>query len=783
MGTPTPATGAVAWARRVLLAVLAAQVVGAAILPQALSPPSTPELCAKAGSNPNDWLPFHRSSVLDTSAAASPSDVLIFETSIGSKLFGQDSHFYLRGCLAPPSGPTPGPALDIGPGPGLECSPSAVLKKTNADMELVQWGASSQHDSDAASSAATTLSSFVAGSMADCKPSTLFARLGNTTVGVYVGPEVQKASVVTAIGRFAEAVARSGGERAALQLCDKTRAGARVFGIFSDSRGNISAVQEALRTWKDGACLGGFDRYETVKGVSVALLAAPDVPMAAIHTTEARQTDSLTRRADCKSVQAVAGDGCWALSDRCGGTSYSDLERYNQDSKLNCNTGNLLVGQHYCCSSGTLPDRSPKANADGSCKYVQAMSGDGCWALGDRCGGTSSSDLERFNKDSKLNCNSGNLFAGQYYCCSAGTLPDMSPQPNADGSCKTYQIDGTLFCADIAKKYQIGDWAKIETYNKQTWGWRGCTKLEPGMNICISKGLPPMPHQLTPDKVMCGPQVMGTKRPTNGTNIAELNPCPLNACCSVWGWCGTTAQFCTPSKSETGAPGTAKEGEAGCISNCGTDIVNNRNGPAQFAKVGYFEGWNKERPCARMDADALDSLDYTHIHFAFGEVTRELAIDVSPVQEQFDQFLALKGPKRILSFGGWAFSAELLVGKWDIFRNAVVPGQREKLAANVVKFVKDTGLDGVDFDWEYPEASDLPDLPPDSLDNGDNYLEFLKLVRRDLPKGKTLAIAAPASYWYLKGFPIAEIAKVVDYIIYMTYDFHGQWDYGNKWAV
>lgn len=44
---------------------------------------------------------------------------------------------------------------------------------------------------------------------------------------------------------------------------------------------------------------------------------------------------------------------------------------------------------------------------------------------------------------------------------------------------------------------------------------------------------------------------------------------------------------------------------------------------------------------------------------------------------------------------------------------------------------------------------------------------------------KTVSIAAPASYWYLKAFPIDRIAAVIDYIIYMTYDLHGQWDYGN----
>lgn len=76
----------------------------------------------------------------------------------------------------------------------------------------------------------------------------------------------------------------------------------------------------------------------------------------------------------------------------------------------------------------------------------------------------------------------------------------------------------------------------------------------------------------------------------------------------------------------------------------------------------------------------------------------------------------------------------------------------------------------------------MENIPPGNHDEGKNYLAFLKEVRASLPKEKTLSIAAPASYWYLKGFPIDEIAKVVDYVIYMTYDLHGQWDYNNKFV-
>jgi chitinase len=49
-------------------------------------------------------------------------------------------------------------------------------------------------------------------------------------------------------------------------------------------------------------------------------------------------------------------------------------------------------------------------------------------------------------------------------------------------------------------------------------------------------------------------------------------------------------------------------------------------------------------------------------------------------------------------------------------------------------------------------------------------------------QAKTLSFAAPASYWYLKQFPVKEMASQVDYVVYMTYDLHGQWDYHNAWA-
>jgi chitinase len=86
-----------------------------------------------------------------------------------------------------------------------------------------------------------------------------------------------------------------------------------------------------------------------------------------------------------------------------------------------------------------------------------------------------------------------------------------------------------------------------------------------------------------------------------------------------------------------------------------------------------------------------------------------------------------------------------------------------------------TAISGVDFDWEYPGAPDIPGIPAGSAEDGANYLEFLKRVRHYITEERTLSIALPASFWYLRAFPVAEMAEVVDYFVYMTYDLHGQW--------
>ncbi|PPQ99589.1 hypothetical protein CVT24_005168 [Panaeolus cyanescens] len=400
------------------------------------------------------------------------------------------------------------------------------------------------------------------------------------------------------------------------------------------------------------------------------------------------------------------------------------------------------------------------------CRTITVVSGDSCGSLASKCG-VSATDFTTFNPQSNL-CST--LAVGQRVCCSSGSLPDITPKPNSDGTCATYTTQSGDYCAAIAANFGLTT-QNIEDFNKNTWNWNGCDKLQLAYTLCVSTGDPPMPAPIT--DAQCGPQVPGTTRPTGGAALADLNPCPLNACCNIWGFCGTTDDFCTEDK--TNNPNY-------CISHCGRDFVKG-SPPAQYIKVGYFEAFNFDRPCLNAYIDWVDwaGLGYTHVHYAFASINpSDFNVNVSAYSDQFEHFKALQGVKRILSFGGWSFSTDL--STYDVLRSALAEDNRIQFRDNVISFINTHGLDGVDFDWEYPGAPDIPGIPPGQQDDGINYLLFLLLVWAELPTEKSLSIAAPASYWYLRGFPAELMGAVVDYIVYMTYDLHGQWDYGSGWA-
>ncbi|KAH8649335.1 hypothetical protein BX600DRAFT_388677 [Xylariales sp. PMI_506] len=555
---------------------------------------------------------------------------------------------------------------------------------------------------------------------ADNQPLIMFAQTVSSTAGLYIGKGINaQATASDALIAMENALYASNntGGSMAMQLCESGYSSDHVFGFIATSNTSFTPVQQTLQSWANATCLNFNSTLEIISTVSFTTPLVVTAPNATIITNTTIITNSTN--AIRRSIR--------------GG---SRLDRRSD------------------------------------CTTIQVASGDSCSSLATKCGITAA-EFTEYNPSSTL-CSS--LVPLEHVCCSAGDMPDFTPQPNSDGSCATYTVQANDNCDGIAAANSITE-DDIETYNENTWAWNGCSLLYVGNIICLSSGSPPMPAPLA--NAICGPQMPGTEVPASGTsNISSLNPCPLNACCDVWGQCGITADFCTDTN--TGAPGTAKSGTNGCISNCGTDVIQSA-APSEFISLAYFEGYGMDRSCLYQDARQIDTSKFTHLHFAFGVLSADYEVSTGDVLStyEFNAFKGLTNVHRVLSFGGWAFSTD--PATYTIFREGVTAANRLTMATNIANFIKDNDLDGVDIDWEYPGEPDIPGIPAGSEDDGTNYLAFLVILKNLLP-GKTVSIAAPASYWYLKAFPIAAISKVVDYIVFMTYDLHGQWDANNQYA-
>ncbi|PVI08686.1 glycoside hydrolase family 18 protein [Periconia macrospinosa] len=659
---------------------------------------------------------------------------------------------------------------------------------TNASVYLHQPTASdSEFSNNHLLSAGLQIANHLALQIPSCNHNSMeFAYSQSLAIGLFAGTEVHQHGLTSdVLGKFLEhAQANMISKTTIVQLCGAKGRGADYnIGIVATTAKNLPFVQKAINIWSSGECIPtGANTGEPWMQVTIRTPSLLDeIPGNNTNSTSQRLSNSLANlgrrahlsvRADCKTAEVQSGDGCSAVASRCG-ISLSDLEKYNRDNL--CNT--LVKDEVVCCGSGTLPNTLPPGNSDGTCKTREVVSGDDCTTLPAKCG-ISSNDFKKANNRGTNFCN--NLLEGQQVCCTDGKYPDLKPKPDADGNCATYLTKKDDSCSKIAVARDLNVTDLLD-FNRDTWGWNGCKPevFYPDFLMCVSKGTPPMPA-IVPN-ADCGPTKPDTVKPPSGTNISMLNPCPLNVCCNIWGHCGLSDDFCVVSKSETGAPGTSAPGKNGCVSNCGRDIIKG-NAPEKKIKVAYYESWNFNRKCLNMRVTSIPS-EYTHIHFAFANVTRgtyKPEITDESTKLEFEDFKKMKNVKKIISFGGWAFSTE--PGTFNILREAAQPANRETFKNNLISFMNEHNLDGIDLDWEYPGAPDIPTIPSDDPVNGMNYYRLLSSLKSSVGPDKSVSFAAPASYWYLKAFPIKDMAKALDYIIYMTYDLHGQWDYDNKWT-
>ncbi|KJZ70862.1 hypothetical protein HIM_09727 [Hirsutella minnesotensis 3608] len=258
-----------------------------------------------------------------------------------------------------------------------------------------------------------------------------------------------------------------------------------------------------------------------------------------------------------------------------------------------------------------------------------------------------------------------------------------------------------------------------------------------------------------------------------GSQWSKSSKCPLNVCCSPFGFCGTTQDFC--------------QGKQVASPEC---AVSQRTSDKRT--VGYYEGWNLQRSCGQMTPEEIPRGYYTHINFAFALIhpkTFCIAPMNSETPKLYDRVTQLKSSQPDLqvwiAIGGWAMNDP---GPYRTAFSGMTrtDASQDAFFESLVTFMFQHNFDGVDIDWEasraqinayfqYPVADDRGGVKEDF----DNYARMLRRLRERLNRsGKRfgISIAIPASYWYLRGFNLKELEPSIDWFNVMTYDIHGTWD-------
>ncbi|QRV80966.1 chitinase [Ceratobasidium sp. AG-Ba] len=206
--------------------------------------------------------------------------------------------------------------------------------------------------------------------------------------------------------------------------------------------------------------------------------------------------------------------------------------------------------------------------------------------------------------------------------------------------------------------------------------------------------------------------------------------------------------------------------------------------------MGYYVNWAiYARKFTPLDMD-ISSL--THIYYALADTDpttgKAILSDLWADQQipypgdnttapgnnlygNLKQLYLLKKKKRslktILSFGGWTFSQ---AGHWDFAMNKT---SRATFVQSAIQLLEDNGFDGMNIDWEYPNATQAEYFVSLLKETRAGLDEYAKKKGDDIPYELTIAVpAGAANYQHLL---VHEMNKYVTSWNLMAYDYSGPW--------
>lgn len=222
--------------------------------------------------------------------------------------------------------------------------------------------------------------------------------------------------------------------------------------------------------------------------------------------------------------------------------------------------------------------------------------------------------------------------------------------------------------------------------------------------------------------------------------------CPLNVCCSQFGFCGMADDFCKVTYNE----------ETSCQSNCDQPNSGASGGNVQKRIIGYYEAWNYQKKCIGIRMQDIPVSSLTHIYYSFGYI-RPSTFDIIPMDDgkalstdTFTKFVSLKqknqGLKVIIALVSWTFNNNNTIWQPVFSDLASTPTKRGQFIEKLLTFLNRYSFDGVDLDWKYLGASDRGGKP----DDGENLTKLIKEMRAEFDNlggsHKEISFTAPTSY-------------------------------------
>ncbi|XP_050091877.1 chitotriosidase-1-like [Anopheles aquasalis] len=196
-----------------------------------------------------------------------------------------------------------------------------------------------------------------------------------------------------------------------------------------------------------------------------------------------------------------------------------------------------------------------------------------------------------------------------------------------------------------------------------------------------------------------------------------------------------------------------------------------RGGKKVFAYVGTWAAYRQGR--GEFNTSHIDPTLCDYLLYAFFGVTVSGEVEIKdPWLDLEDsgrgnirRFNELKRVNRSLktlaSFGGATFPA------YKFSQVAASSNLRSRFASNARRFCQEHDFDGIDIDWEFPTSGDRS-----------NFVQLLAALSSELHSaGLILTVAVgPTESRASESYDIGGIARHVDFINLMAYDYNGSWD-------